>query len=440
MAKRGGKMRVLIVSSNRLRIPVPAFPSGPAYIAGAVLEAGHEVEVFDCFFSQDVTGELKESIQGFRPEVVGISIRNVHSGQLLYHRDFRGDISEIVDVVKKASSAPIVLGGPGFTNFGREWLEYLELDYGISGEGEVSFPLYLEELERGEDIRSIPGGVYRENGDIHEVPRQLVEDLDSIPLAAFGLFDIDAYRQLGTFPSLFTQRGCPFRCSYCPRSVLDGTSHRLKSPERLADEVEHAKKSYGIGMFCFTDNVFNFPKGHAEAVCRELIRRGLDVKWWTDAVNPVGMSLDFCLLMKEAGCMLPNLSVESCSPRILKNMNRRYSQEQIVETASNLEKAGIPFSTSLLFGSPGETPVTVAETLDLMDRLPRAQMVFSTIGLNLEHHQGILEDARRDGQLGDDKEMFEGAYYMSPHLSEEYIDELKDRLAEKDNWFVLGAG
>ena len=100
-------MRVLIVSSNRLRIPVPAFPSGPAYIAGAALEAGHEVEVFDCFFSEDVAGELKESIQRFQPEVIGISIRNVHSGQLLYHKDFREDVSEIVDIIKKKSSAPL---------------------------------------------------------------------------------------------------------------------------------------------------------------------------------------------------------------------------------------------------------------------------------------------------------------------------------------------
>ena len=138
--------------------------------------------------------------------------------------------------------------------------------------------------------------------------------------------------------------------------------------------------------------------------------------------------------------MLPNISVESGSPRILKNMNRRYSREQVVEAASNLEKAGIPFSVTLLFGSPGETPQTVAETLDLMDSIPGAQMVLSTIGLNLEHHQGILEDARRDGQLGDDNELFEGAYYMSPHLSEGFINELKDRLAEKDNWFISGAG
>ena len=432
-------MRVLIVSSNRLRIPVPVFPSGPAYIAGAMLDAGHEVEAFDCFFSEDVSGELKETVQRFQPEVIGISIRNVHNGQLLYHRDFRGDVKKIVDVVKKASSAPIVLGGSGFNNFGREWLEYLELDYGIRGEGEVSFPLYLEELERGGDIRSIPGSIYRENGDIHEIPRQLIEDLDNVPFAAFELFDVHAYLQLGAFPSLITKKGCPFRCSYCPISTLEGTRCRLKSPERLADEVEHATKACGIGMFCFNDNVLNFPREHAEAVCREIIQRGLDVKWWTDAVNPGGISLDFCLLMKEAGCMLPNLSVESGSPRILNNMNRRYSREQVREAASNLERAGIPFSISLLFGSPGETPETVAETLDLMDSLPRAQVVFSTIGLNLEHHQGILEDARRDGQLVDDKEMFEGAYYMSPHLSEGFIDELKDRLAEKDNWFVLGA-
>ena len=67
-------MKVLIISANTL----PSAPSGPAYVAGAALEAGHTVKVFETLFAQDLKGELERKITNFSPEVVGISIRLVH--------------------------------------------------------------------------------------------------------------------------------------------------------------------------------------------------------------------------------------------------------------------------------------------------------------------------------------------------------------------------
>ena len=146
-------MQVLIISFSTF----PASPSGPAYIAGAALKAGHTVEVFDCLYAKDFDG-LEEQITRFKPDVIGISIKFV-TGDVIdesaefntRHFDHRSRVKEMVNRIKRVSNARIVLGGPGFNYYGRDWLEYLDLDYGIRGEAELAFPLYLKRLEEGGD-------------------------------------------------------------------------------------------------------------------------------------------------------------------------------------------------------------------------------------------------------------------------------------------------
>ena len=156
-------MKVLIISANTL----PSAPSGPAYVAGAAIEAGHTVKVFETLFAQDLISELERQITNFSPDVVGISIRLVHGFVIdesaefgTKHLDLRVRVKEIVDCIRRISDVHIVLGGPGFNYYGPNWLEYLNLDYGIRGEAEVSFPQYLKRLEEGEDIHSVPGCVF----------------------------------------------------------------------------------------------------------------------------------------------------------------------------------------------------------------------------------------------------------------------------------------
>jgi radical SAM superfamily enzyme YgiQ (UPF0313 family) len=266
------------------------------------------------------------------------------------------------------------------------------------------------------------------------VNREFIDDLDATPFPAFHLFDLERYVELGAFPALSTQRGCSFCCSYCPRSVLEGTQYRLKSAKRVVDEVQHIEKTAKVNMFYLADNTFNFPISHAEGICSELINRNVGMEWTTDCLVPLGMTEGFCHLLKDAGCTLAILAVESGSAKILKNMNRRYSPEDIREATENLEKVGLPVCITLLLGGPGETSETISETIDLLDSLPEAQMTLVTIGLALEHHMGILADARRDGQLREDSALFEGAYYLSPDLSKSYIEELVDYIREKPNW------
>jgi hypothetical protein len=115
-------MKVLILSANTFAFS----PAGPAYIAGAVRDAGHRVEVFDCFVITDPLRELETCLNTFQPDVIGISIRTV-AGKITdpdaelqtIRFDARILVKQLVEVIRRTSSAQIVVGGPGFNYYGR---------------------------------------------------------------------------------------------------------------------------------------------------------------------------------------------------------------------------------------------------------------------------------------------------------------------------------
>lgn len=433
-------MKVLLLSTNTL----PASPAGPAYVAGAALRAGHTVEVFECLFAQDLAGELRAHIARFSPDIIGISIRLVHGYVIdesapfnTRHLDLRVRVKEVVDCVRQATSAPIVLGGPGFNYYARDWLEYLDLDYGIRGEADFSFPLYLKRLEQGGDLTTVPGCVFRRDGQIYKVPREQVENLDKTAFPAYELFDLDQYAKHGISPAILTKRGCAFRCTYCPYRSLEGPRYRLKSPGRVVDEIKHIQQVKNPKMIMFCENNFNAPKRHAEAICREILTRKLQVTWGTGDLRPMGISDDFCRLLKDSGCGYVNLSVESGSESMLKDMRRGYTAADVRQSFACLEKSGIPFGASLMIGAPGENPKTVAESLALIDRYSIPSDTWVTIGICLwTHRQEVLTEARRAGQLQDDRQLFVGANYLSPELPKEYMVQLIETLKSKKGYSV----
>jgi hypothetical protein len=253
-------MNVLLVSSNTL----PASPTGPAYVAGAARQAGHQVHVYESLFAVDLAGELAAKLHDLQPDVVGVSIRVVH-GDILdpgaplgtRHLDLRPRIKEMVNIIRRNSGARIVLGGPGFNYYARDWLDYLDADYGIRGEGERAFPLFLQRLAAGGDIYSVPGCVFRKDRGFHTLPRDRVEDFDGTALPAYDLFDFEQYARHQITPGIFTKRGCAFGCTFCPHGKLEGKRYRLKTPARVLSEIRHTRQHTGSRRITFCDNSFN---------------------------------------------------------------------------------------------------------------------------------------------------------------------------------------
>jgi radical SAM superfamily enzyme YgiQ (UPF0313 family) len=433
-------MKVLLISTNTLS----AAPSGPVYLAGAVRQSNHEVQIYERLFAVDLANELAKKIGDFRPDIIGISIRLVFGDELdsesplgTRHTDLRPRIREIVEIVRQNSKARIVLGGPGFNYYARDWLEYLDLDYGIRGEGEEAFPIFLKQLSENGDIYSVPGCVVRMNNVFHSVPPLLVQDLDRQALPAYDLLDWLPYAERNIIPTIFTKRGCAFSCTYCPYSKLEGKRYRLKSPQRILSESRHILHSTNSRRVMFCENNFNVPRQHAEAICRAFILDKTDFQWGTGDLRPVGVNDKFCRLMEESGCFYANLSIESASEEMLRSMKRSYIVRQVRESLEALSKSKIPFGASLMLGAPGETPETIAKTLSVLDDYEIPNGVWVTLGVYLwTDYQDIVAEARQTGYLKDDKELFSGAVYLSPGLPKSYLEELPEMLRARNGYSV----
>ena len=102
-------MRVLLISANTEKINMPTLPLGLACVAAATQQAGHEVAMVDLMAEKDVQSVLKEAIEGFRPNLIGISVRNIDDQNMENPRFLLDPIKEIVAACRGLSEAPIVL-------------------------------------------------------------------------------------------------------------------------------------------------------------------------------------------------------------------------------------------------------------------------------------------------------------------------------------------
>jgi hypothetical protein len=428
-------MKVLIISANTL----PATPTGPAYVAGAVKQAGHEVAIFDCYLSENPIENLIVKIKDFHPDVIGLSIREVtgdiQNPSVEFKTSFfdnRPQIKKMVNQIKLISTAKIVLGGPGFNYFAREWLDYLNLDYGIRGEGEVPFPMFLDRLEQEGDLESIPGCISRKGNVFITQPRYLNNQLDANTLPAYELFDMKQYQEKQISCGIYTKRGCPFNCVFCPHSNLEHKRYRMKSPKKVVDEIEWVKQQTGTKKFNFCDNSFNVPKKHSEAICQELIDRKMDIQWQTGSLKPIGITDELLSLYQSAGAYYISLAVESCSEEMLENMHRGYKIKQVEKTFQTFIKSEIPFGISILIGGPGETRDTIKETFSLLDRYPEIDDIWVSVGLCLwTGYQDIVKTLNQSENQTTSGNLFSGAYYISPELEKQFMIEFIQSLEER---------
>ena len=115
-------------------------PLGLGCVASVLMGSGHEVQFLDLMQVKDISKPVAQAIDGFRPEVIGISLRNIDDQNMRSPRHFLDEANQVIEEVKRFSSAPLVLGGAGYSIFPESALAYLEADMGIQGEGEIAFP------------------------------------------------------------------------------------------------------------------------------------------------------------------------------------------------------------------------------------------------------------------------------------------------------------
>ncbi len=401
-------MRVLLISANRERLDMTALPLGLGLVAAATRRAGHEVAFLDLGAGDDPAEMVRRAIERHHPDVIGVSVRNIDDQCRETPRFLLDQARTVVEHCRARSDAPIVLGGAGYSIFPREALRYLGADFGVAGDGEEVFPSLLERVAAGEAAPDLPG--VHAPGHEPRTARALADDLDALPLWDDGL---TASVTPDVWVPVQSRRGCPNDCSYCSTARIQGRRIRARTPRSVADAIRRVA-SAGARRFFFVDNTFNIPEEYALELVRELAALRPRVSWRC-ILYPHRVREELVSAMAAAGCVEVSLGFESGCPRILREMNKRFSPEDVRHASDLLFAHGIRRTGFLLLGGPGETPESVEQSLAFARSL-KLENLRVTVGIRIYPGTALARRAVAEGVIASEEELLQPRFYLAPGL------------------------
>jgi len=373
-------------------------PLGLLYLAGNLLKNGFEVKLVDgCLEGKEA---VKDAIEKFRPEIVGITCLTPGRKKAL----------EIAEMAKNFdANVKVVMGGAHPTIMHKQIMEnYPCVDYIVLGEGEET----LLEIAQGQDPARINGVVYRDNGKIVKTPpREYIQNLDNIPMPAWHLLELNKYPaidhgvyrgiNLAEVPriSIIFSRGCKGHCDFCSTWwIWKGWRHR--SAKNMADEIELLYRDHGIRHFCFADDAMTVDRQATIEFCDEIIDRQLNIVFHvttrTDCVDEVVLEK-----LKAAGCYKISFGIETGSPALLEKMCKENDIANAERAIKLSKKAGLLATALLIIGNVGETKETVRDTIRFLRRT-KPDDIGCVGGLWILPGTKLYQACKRKGYINDD--------------------------------------
>ena len=405
-------MKILLIQQDMGRrvIQYPMYPIGLSYLAAVLTD--HDVRIFDpnVYDYPASLDRLRNEVAAFKPDLVGISIRNVDTTQrkdlFVNFNTVRPTLNAVIEV---KPDTRIVAGGTGFSIYAREIMSIVpEIEYGVYLEGEESFPELLSNLHTPEKVKGV---FYRCNAQIvFSGPRKSpnFESLPS-PRRESGVIDMTHYQgPLHNIVGVQSKRGCIYSCNYCTYVFLNKNRIRLREPARVVDEIEELVKEFGVKGFTFVDSLFNMPESHARKICEEMIRRRIRVTWgaW---LTPLNVTEDFLMLMREAGCRHIGYSPDAVTDRGLQVLQKGFSAadlERSIQLAKKIKD--VAFGYGFFCDYPGMNMRETLKTLFMFFKIPFVLPGRGGVGLGwirIEPYTKIFDTAVREGIISQDTKM-----------------------------------
>lgn len=415
-------MRILLVVYDNDSF-IHFFPQGTAYIASALREAGHEVELF----LQDVyrwpDSYLTEFLDNNPPfDVLGLG---VIAGYWQYRK-----LKSLSASINRSKNRPYyILGGHGPSPDPEYFMRLTGADAVVLGEGEDTIVEFVDALENNRSLSGVKGIAYRDGDGFQTNPRRtLITDIDSISMPAYGMFPIEYYRMIRQAKAtnsnlvmpVLSGRGCTFKCNFCYR--LD-TGYRPRSPEAILEEIAFLQKTYGINYIYFSDELLMASEKRTTELCEAFIKAKpeVDFVWWCNGrLNYAKPEL--LKLMKKAGCIFANYGVEAADDEVLRNMKKGLRVDQIIPGIEATLEAGISPGINMIWGNLGDNLETLDKAVDMLLRYDDGAQLRTIRPVTPYPGSPLYYHAIEKGLLKDCEDFYENKHLNSDLLAVNFTD------------------
>ncbi|MGA1823480.1 MAG: B12-binding domain-containing radical SAM protein [bacterium] len=305
--------------------------------------------------------EVKETINAFKPDIVGISVLSAKVPSAFRVAKICKDLNQDIKVV---------FGGHHPTISPEECLSNDNVDFAIRGEGEFTFNELIHAINNSAtDLHAIPGLSFKSEGNIkHNEDRKAIENLDLLPIPDRSrILHANTYRP-EQFSMIMTSRGCPYKCGFCGSQNMWGRKVRFRSIDSVIEEIKELRHKYSIKDFIIMDDTFTIKRKRVEEFCSALKKNRINIKW--SCLSTVDLiSDDIIVLMKQSGCTKLMLGIESGNQRILDFINKKITLDQIRNAVNILNRNKMYWTGAFMFGFPTETEKEMMDTLRFMKEL-----------------------------------------------------------------------
>ena len=430
-------MRVLLIATNRhgqlmSRMVARPLPIGLAYIAGHLDPSRHTTKVLDLMFSDDYQAEVASVVKEFRPDVVGLSLRNLDNGSYLDPQWALPVTRQVTEKIRSISTATIVCGGPAFSILPRECFDYVEPDLGVVGDAGETFAQLVERLEDAKPYQDLPGLVYRDKGDITFTSQRSTSNFAKPP--RLEDLDLAKYRQAGFGIGVLTKLGdFYYPTGDSPKAEEDAAWRVIRPIKDVVKEVKDLEQRLDLRKVFFIDNGFNIPLAHAKSLCYALMEADLKLHWNT-CLAPHSCDAELVGLMKQTGCALVLMTGRGGDSHEGTALGQHL--DQLRQVCRLCEDGGLHYTISQGFGEPGETRETVDEKLGFLRDLNPA-LANLRIGVRMMPGSDVAAQAKSEGMISEESELIKPIFYLAEPVRDWLAEHLQAEASQNPRWNVL---
>lgn len=341
-------------------------PLSMVVMATLLRDHGHTVGVIDCPAVEDTFSAMLAEVARISPDLVFINTAT----PTIYDDIFAAGC------IKQQSTHPVktvLFGIHPSCRYTDLLLPENGVDFCIIGEPEYTARDLAAALRDGDGTKLVAGLAFLDDkGELVVTgPRTPISNLDELPVPDWSLIDTGNYRlplNNRRFLLANTNRGCPYRCTFCNAYAYYGRVPRRRSVQHIMKELHNNVEKFGVTDFMFWAEEFILDKAFVLELCREITGAGLKIRWVcnsrVDAADEETMNA-----ISSAGCWNIAFGIESGDQDILTRINKQTTLEQIRFAVTAAKHAGLQVTGHVIIGLPGDSRTTISNTEKFINSL-----------------------------------------------------------------------